>query len=478
MTRLEDFVAIVAKSGLIPPHDLARARAQLDPEPDADSDVRMARSLVQQGSLTAYQARKLLSGATRGFFLADYRILRPLGEGGMGKVFLAARDRDGQPVAIKVLPPKRAVQEEQSLLRFRREMDLSRRVQHPNLARTIEVGSDGDIYFMVMEYIPGESLYEMVKGPRGGPLRVPDTARFFLKVLDGLGAAHAGGLVHRDLKPGNIMVTPEGDAKVLDLGLARALGGDEGEALTRPNVVIGTLDYASPEQLGNAAAADRRSDLYSIGCSLYFTLAGRPPFEGGDIVNKIFKQRMEDPAPLEEAARGVPAAFAAIVRKLMAKNPDDRYQTCEELRIDLARWTDPDRVRAILGAEADAARVFRPPSPVLEDDDLRVLGGEDSSSPVSFSLRDLGAAEPATAPLHRPPSAHLGMTPPAHLAMTHPVPAPVAATPPPVPIMRRRRYGLFRQFYRPSHNDRWLVHFIAIAVFLGLLAILAITLLR
>ena len=331
MTRLDDFVANVARSGLILPHDLARARAGLDPEPDADSDVRLARLLVQQGFLTAYQARKLLSGATRGFFLGGYRILRPLGEGGMGKVFLAARDHDDQQVAIKVLPPKRASEEDQSLLRFRREMDLSRRVQHPNLARTIEVGNEGDIYFMVMEYIPGESLYEVVKGPRGGPLRVPDTARFFLKVLDGLDAAHAGGLVHRDLKPGNIMVTPEGDAKVLDLGLARALGGDEGETLTRPNTVIGTLDYASPEQLGNAASADRRSDLYSIGCTLYFTLAGRPPFEGGDVVNKIFKQRMEDPAPLEQVARGVPTAFAAIVRKLMAKDPGDRYQNCEEL---------------------------------------------------------------------------------------------------------------------------------------------------
>src|SRR4051794_14511232 len=405
MTRLDEFLANVAESGLIPPQDLERARADLEPMPEADADVRLARILVQRGTLTSYQARKLLSGATRGFFLGGYRILRPLGEGGMGKVFLAARDSDGQQVAIKVLPPKRALQEEQTLLRFRREMDLSRRVRHPNLARTLDVGRDEDIYFMVMEYIEGESLYETVKGKRGGPLRVPDTARFFLKVLDGLAAAHNAGLVHRDIKPSNIMVTPEGDAKILDLGLARALGGDERQQLTRPDVVIGTLDYASPEQLGNAAGADRRSDLYSIGCTLYFTLAGRPPFEGGDVVNKIFKQRMDDPEPLERVARGVPAAFAAIVRKLMAKNPDDRYQTSEELRADLARWTDPERVRAILGAEAEAARAFRPPSPVFEDDDLRLLSDEDGSSPVSFSLRDLGDAEPAAAPMHKPPPA-------------------------------------------------------------------------
>ncbi|MEA2630226.1 MAG: eukaryotic-like serine/threonine-protein kinase [Chloroflexota bacterium] len=470
MTRLDDFVANVAQSGLILPHDLARARASVDPKPEADADVRLARYLVHQGSLTSYQARKVLSGATRGFFLGGYRILRPLGEGGMGKVFLATRDSDGQKVAIKVLPPKRALQEEQALLRFRREMDLSRRVRHPNLARTLEVGRDEDIYFMVMEYIEGESLYETVKGARGGPLRVPDTARFFLKVLDGLAAAHAGGLIHRDLKPSNIMVTPEGEAKILDLGLARALGGDERQQLTRPNVVIGTLDYASPEQLGNAAEADRRSDLYSIGCTLYFTLAGRPPFEGGDVVNKIFKQRMDDPEPLERVARGVPAAFAAIVRKLMAKDPDDRYQSSEELRADLARWTDPGRVRAILGAEAEAARAFRPPSPVFEDDDLRLLSDEDGSSPVAFSLRDLGDAEPAAAPMHKPPPA------PVRAVVINPIAQRSSIIV--GPGERRSPARIPRGPSAPSDDTRWLLHFIAIAIFLGALAILAITLLR
>ena len=122
------------------------------------------------------------------------------------------------------------------------------------------------------------------------------------------------------------------------------------------------LDYASPEQLRDAAKADVRSDLYSLGCTLYFALSGGAPFEGGDVINKIYKQRMEDPPPLENRARGVPAAFAAVVRKLMSKNPEERYQNSAELRADLARWTDPDRVHAILGSEAEAARSFPPPS--------------------------------------------------------------------------------------------------------------------
>ena len=177
-------------------------------------------------------------------------------------------------------------------------MDLSRRCSHPNLARTLDVGSEGDVHFMVMEYVPGESLYEMVKGQRAGPLRVPDAARLFLKLLDGLDAAHKAGLIHRDIKPSNVMITPDGDGRSCSTSAWPGRWTTR-RALTRANTVLGTLDYASPEQLGDAAKADRRSDLYSLGCTLYFALAGRPPFEGGDIVNKIFKQRMEDPEPLE-----------------------------------------------------------------------------------------------------------------------------------------------------------------------------------
>ena len=441
MARLDKFVANLAKSGLLDPAAVDRARAQLDDEPESDAAVRLARLLIQQGQLTTYQARKVLAGATRGFFLGDYRILRPLGEGGMGKVYLAANQKDGMRVAIKVLPPSKATEGGHSLIRFRREMELSRRANHPNLARTIDVGQVGNVHFMVLDYVPGESLYQLVKHPRGGPLRVPDAARFFLKVLDGLEAAHEAGLVHRDIKPSNLMVTPEGDARVLDLGLARAT--DEACPVTKHDTVLGTLDYASPEQLGNAAHADRRSDLYSLGCTLYFTLAGRPPFEGGDMINKIFKQRMEDPEPLEQVARGVPPAFAAIVRKLMAKDPDDRYQDCEDLRADLARWADPAVVHAILGAEADAAHAFRPPPPELDDDDLRLMDDDGST------IRDLGSSEAPAAPMHRKPR------------------PPRSAVVLPPPRSRPHQSAV-------ADETRWLVRFIAAALVVGVLMIIAV----
>jgi hypothetical protein len=454
MLRLDEFTALVATSGLVSPEVIAEVQAGLDPEPAADASVRMARRLIEAGHLTTYQARKLLSGASRGFFLGGYRLMRPLGEGGMGKVYLAV-DHDQDPVAIKVLPPRKALEEENVLRRFRREMELSRRCFHPNLARTISVGNEGDVHFMVMEYIAGKSLYDLVKSEKAGPLRVPDAARLFLRLIDGLEAAHQVGLVHRDIKPSNIMITPEGDAKLLDMGLARAL--DDKKGLTRANTVLGTLDYASPEQLRDAASADKRSDLYSLGCTLYFALAGSAPFEGGDVINKIFKQRMEDPKPLEDVARGVPAAFAAVVRKLMSKTPDERYQNCAELRADLTRWTDPARVRAILGAEADAARGFRPPPPELGEEDLRLLDGDVDAASEGVSLRDLGAAEPSYAPRHQAPRPPLS-------ARVRSAPGPEPAP----PVVAPRGDG---------DDSRWLIQFGIIAAVVGIIAILLIAVL-
>ena len=342
MPSLDEFAANVARSGLVPAEALDRALEALAAGggvgAEGDAAGRLAQGLIAAGALTAYQARKLLAGVTKGFFLGGCRVLRPLGEGGTSLVFLAAQ-ADGREVAVKVLPPSRAAEEARALDRFKREVDLSQRVRHPNVARTLGVGTADGVNFMIMEYVPGESLYHAVKAR--GPLGVVEAARFFVKVLDGLDAAHAAGLIHRDIKPTNLMMTPDGEAKVLDLGLARALGED---SLPRPEgVVVGTLDYISPEQIDDPSAADRRSDLYSLGCTLYFALAGRPPFEGGDLVNKIYKQRFEEPEPLARVNPAVPAGLAAVVRKLMAKPPDDRHQTARALRADLVRYADPAR---------------------------------------------------------------------------------------------------------------------------------------
>lgn len=460
MPRLAEFLEHLSQSRLVSAEALEPLRSTFPMEPAGDAAVRFARLLVSKGLLTSYQANKLLNGRTRGFFLGPYRILRRLGEGGMGKVYLAEHRTDRRRVAIKVLPPQKALEDEQVLRRFLREMELSKRVDHPNVARTIEVGQEAGAHFMVMEFVPGDSLYNLVRGSRGGsgPMRVADAARYFLKVLDGLEAAHEAGLVHRDIKPSNLMITPDGDAKILDLGLARATG--EESPLTHPNAVIGTLDYASPEQLSDASRADRRSDLYSLGCTIYFALAGRPPFEGGDIVNKIFRQRMEEAVPVEQLARGVPQAFGAILRKLMAKDPAERYQDCGEVRRDLARWSNPKLVHALLGAEAEAAKAFRPPPPELDEDDLRISDEESPRSAISV-LRELGSAEVSSAPLYQGP-------PP-------PRPAVVVPTSSLAPRSVERRLPI--RANRSNPDNGWILWFSLFAFTLGVVAILLITLL-
>jgi eukaryotic-like serine/threonine-protein kinase len=183
---------------------------------------------------------------------------------------------------------------------------------------------------------------------------------------------------------------------------------------------------------------------------MYFALTGRAPFEGGDVINKIYKQRLEDPEPLESVARGVPAAFAAVVRKLMSKNPAERHQRCAELRADLARWTDPARVQAILGAEAEAVRSFHPPAPQLEEDELRRWDDDEDRQSDGISLRDLGTAEPSLAPRHARPLPPLK-------AVVRPTPGQDAESSP---------------FERLGHDDsQWLIHFAIIAAVAGLLAI-------
>ena len=377
MPSLDEFAANLARSGLVPATDLDRALEALAAGEGRAGDepaTRLAHALIAAGSLTSYQARKLMGGITRGFFLGGCRVLRPLGEGGSGKVFLAARP-DGRQVAIKVLPPGKAAEESRTLERFRREMQLSQRVRHPNVARTLAVGTEDDIHYMVMELVPGQSLYDLIK--KRGTLSVVDAARLFLKILDGLDAAHAAGLIHRDLKPTNLMLTPDGEGKVLDLGLAHALGE---ESLYRPEgTVVGTLDYISPEQIDRPSEADRRSDIYSLGCSLYFALAGHAPFEGGDLVNKIYKHRFENPEPLDRANPAVPPSLAALVRRAMAKNPDDRPPSARAFRAELSRWANPEGTRTpeigpfdpivepavISGLEDDdSGEAYVPPTPV------------------------------------------------------------------------------------------------------------------
>ena len=371
--------------------DLLLANA---PEPVRGSPHALADHLIAAGELTHYQAEKLLRGLWQGLVLGSFRILAPLGRGGMGTVYLAHDSRIASSVpgsaliALKILPPKRAREEAKTLARFRREMELGKVVAHPNIARTIETGEVGGVHYIALEFVAGQSLKQAVTSR--GPLSLPVVARVFADVCAGLAHAHSRGLIHRDLKPANIMVTPSGRGKVLDLGLAILVG----EALPAdPSIVggqgyiLGTMDYIAPEQAENATDVSPKSDLYAAGCSLYFALTGAPPFPGGTSLQKMKWHRTGDAEPIRLLNPSVSPEAARLVERMMAKHPADRPDSAAEVERELHGWinaaaeearrAEPTTVREVV-AVVDA----RENAPTLWDADPLPL--DDAPEPLSL----------------------------------------------------------------------------------------------
>src|SRR5262245_32863383 len=317
---VEQFLQALGRSGLLSAA-VAREIVEDAPPQTSDSAKHLAEHFVQLGKLSHFQARKLLDGTWAGLVLGAYHIIMPIGRGGMGTVYLARDTQTPRLLALKVLPPKKARQSERLIVRFRREMELSQRVNHPNLTQTYDVGQSLGVYYIAMEYIAGTSLYRAVA--TGGPLPVSRAAKLFAQAAAGLDAAHNVGLIHRDLKPSNIMVTPRDQVKVLDLGLAMITDEtkDDIEVIGGRGYVVGSMDYIAPEQTENSAAADARSDLYGLGCALYYALTGQPPFPGGNSKSKIKRHRHDTPVPLQELNPLVSADFAAVVHSLLAQAP-------------------------------------------------------------------------------------------------------------------------------------------------------------
>ncbi|HEV3448145.1 MAG TPA: serine/threonine-protein kinase [Gemmataceae bacterium] len=334
---VDGFLRTVLRSGVLDRAQLQDTLRTLPIERRQDPEA-VADHLIEAGKLSRFQAGKLLKGMTIGLVLGSFQVLAPIGKGGMGTVYLARDSRSHLLVALKVLPPKRAREEERLLSRFRREMEMCQKVAHPHLAWAYEVGVCQGVYYIAMEYIPGQSLYRLVTD--NGPLEIPRAARLFAEVASALEHAHNQGLIHRDLKPSNIIITPHDHAKVLDLGLALVQGEAPGklEVVGGRGYVVGTLDYIAPEQAENATQVDPRSDIYSLGCTLYFALTGRPPFPDGTPLEKINRHRFEEPAPVPQFNAAVPPPFIGLLRKLMAKNPEQRFATAAEVQQKLLEW--------------------------------------------------------------------------------------------------------------------------------------------
>jgi eukaryotic-like serine/threonine-protein kinase len=247
-----------------------------------------------------------------------YAVREPLGRGGMAEVYLATDRVLDRPVAVKVLGGWLA-DDDAFVERFRREALAAARLSHPNLVAVYDAGADDGTRFIVMEHVPGETLAAALA--RGGAMPAPTAAAIAIDVANALEVAHAAGIVHRDVKPENVMLTADGRAKLTDLGIARGL---DGESLTRTASILGTASYVSPEQ-ARGEPVDHRSDLYSLGCVLYQMLTGRRPFEGDDPFAVAYLHVHERPTPPRELEPSVPVALEASVLRAMEKDPDARF---------------------------------------------------------------------------------------------------------------------------------------------------------
>ena len=282
-----------------------------------------------------------------------YAVLERVGSGGMAEVYRARDDLLGREVAIKVLH-ERFSKDRSFVERFRREAQSAANLNHQNVVSLYDYGADDDTYFIVMEFIDGRSLAEIISTE--GPLLPERAAEIASDVAEALERAHSGGLVHRDVKPSNIMITDNGQTKVTDFGIARALGGDGDQTMTQTGMVIGTASYLSPEQAqGNPV--DARSDVYALGVVLYEMLTGSPPFTGETPLAIAYKHVRENPEPPSAANRDVPRPLDAITMKALAKNPDNRYASATEMHEDLQRYLSGQKVTAtpVLAGETAVA---------------------------------------------------------------------------------------------------------------------------
>lgn len=296
-------------------------------------DERMADELTEMGILTPYQASQLRQGNTR-LNLGPYVIVDFLGQGGMGQVFVALHQMMERRVAIKVLPQSKSNSD--SIANFKREIQTQAKLDHRNLVRAYDAGHDGNVYFLVTEYVPGTDLRRLVRSR--GPLTMKQAASVITQAALGIEYAHSQGLIHRDVKPGNLLVTPEGLVKVSDLGLAGFL--NEGQDDPRAGKIVGTADYLAPEKITTPLDVAPVSDIYSLGCTLYYAVTGKVPFPGGTTRDKARRHCEETPWHPRKFNPEISDEFVDLIADMMEKDPSQRLPTAGDVVQRLEPWAD------------------------------------------------------------------------------------------------------------------------------------------
>lgn len=398
-------------SGLVTKEQLDDAIAALlaEPSPPAGRgsesgpanlrDEHLAEKMVELDWITQYQADQLLNGRTR-FNLGKYVITDFIGRGGMGDVFKGEHEMMGREVAIKVLTRHRSTPEAES--NFQREIRLQAKLDHPNLVRAYDAGHDGNVYYLVVEYVPGTDLRRLVRTQ--GKLDMQQAATVIMQAAQGLHHAHTQGLIHRDVKPGNLLVTPKGHTKVSDLGLAGFM--DEGEDDPRAGKIVGTADYISPEVFRSPGSVTLLSDIYSLGCTLYYAVTGKVPYPGGSTREKLQRHCEGTPLHPKRFNDEVTEEFVEVIADMMEKEMDRRVQSAAEVAARLAVWA---RGAGPLPTPMRSGAWLPPPLPAGPEESHDTADLEDSAfthpsqavqptAPI-FGQETVGGSDEAIAPL-------------------------------------------------------------------------------
>lgn len=338
-STVDEFLDLVRKSGLV---DSPRLEACLLKAGFADhrsSGPRLlADILVHEGLLTTFQADCLSRGKSQYFTIGRNKVLEKLGSGRMTRVFLCDEADKHRVVAVKVLPSRHAARDASYVARFQREVMCLASVQTLNVASAYGIGEFEGYRYAVMEYVRGSSLRQIVE--RTKPLQPTRAANYISQVAVGLKQVHGQGLIHRDIEPGNVMLDCTGTVKIVDFGAARAIN-DASLPVVHSNLIIDGLlkpDFAAPELAGDQPV-DHRADIYSLGATLYFCLTGRPPVDGETPSEKLEWLRSRRPPPLRSLRPEVPPAMAAVIERMMAKEPGDRFSSAQDVADALAPWT-------------------------------------------------------------------------------------------------------------------------------------------
>lgn len=325
------FLQSAIQSGLVSEDELQEAQQQLLTNGLQPTDASVSDLLVRTKVITEYQAEQLKSGRTK-FTLGPYIITDWLGQGGMGQVFKGMHEMMGREVAIKVLPQEKSTKD--SIESFTREIRTQAQLDHPRLVRAFDAGQEGKVYFLVTEYVPGTDLRRLVR--LDGRLTMVQAASIVTQVAMGLQHAHEQQLIHRDIKPGNILVTPDGEAKLSDLGLAGFL--HEGDKDPRAGKIVGTADYLSPEQIRDPGSVSPCSDIYSLGCTLYYSVTAKVPFPGGRTKDKVRRHLEEMPWHPRRLNPDIAEEFVDVVADMMEKDPARRVRSAAEVARRLEPW--------------------------------------------------------------------------------------------------------------------------------------------